>query len=166
MHPDGADGCKDLKIFVGVKLIVVKGQQQVRSRPNSLEDNLITEQEVTTLVLYKHPTFQKAAPHIFIIHPPLPHRFPRRPLTPSPSPWLWCKRGTLMFLWGFSTAHFHGKSSMFRPCQHRRALLAHCGESGSEARTETALPSDQAEWSTSSRRIRGLIPDFCRCVKG
>lgn len=144
MHTDGADGCIDLKIFVGVKLIIEKGQKQVRSLTNSLQDNLITKQKVTTLVRHS-----KKQCHTFLSFIRL-------------SPWLWCKRGTLMFLWGFSMAHFHGKSSMLWPCQHRQAHIAHCGESGSKARTRTALPSNRAEWSISRRRMRGLTLDLSK----
>lgn len=46
---------------------------------------------------------------------------------------------TLLSLWGFATAHFHGKSSVLCSCQRCQVLIIHCGDSQSKAETQMSL---------------------------
>lgn len=146
VHTDGADGCIDLKIFVGVKLIDAKGQQQVHSPTNGLQDDFITKQEVPTLVPHKHPTFWKAVPHIFNIHPPLP-TLPSSVPSPTPTPSLLgldAKEGLWRFFEGF-------------PRHISMANLACYSRAGIAKSSSLIVVSQEA---------KPEYKQLCRCVKG
>lgn len=84
--------------------------------------------------------FQKGVPQILFKHTPFlsqnhPHSF-HLSLSPSASTLM---QKTLMSLWGFATAHFHGKSSVFCLCQHCQVLIIHRDDSQSKAETQMSL---------------------------
>lgn len=58
------------------------------------------------------------------------------PLSPSASTSM---QKTLMSLWGFATAHFHGKSSVLCLRQHCQVLIIHRDESQSKAEPQMSL---------------------------
>lgn len=93
-------------------------------------------QTITRWCILKRSSYQRFCSNTHLPFPKPPSLLPSLFLSPSASTLM---QKTLMSLWGFATAHFHGKSSVLCLCQHCQVLIIHRNDSQSKAETQMSL---------------------------